>query len=268
MRVAAPMDKARWAIGGALVIGALTLLDLFGVHYTATSTAITRFGLVTVPVDCGNGWEVMTGTDAVSGCGDHKGVVAGRFVVGAGLAFALYQWSRRLAGSSADEALGAVPYDGRPDQASGTDDINPVATPGDATYVPRPIGIVADHIQAVLTSYVVHRRFQTPGPALRSAVTDSMNSDHASTVLSFIDGQQDGVFGAGAGDEFHQMLLDQCEDLHRRISGFGETTRRPSKHGRPKADRPAGVAPPTPQPARTGAHPSGFRTPPRVPNPY
>jgi hypothetical protein len=85
-------------------------------------------------------------------------------------------------------------------------------------HVPRPVGLVADHMNEIMEAYEQHRASMEPVESLAAAVNRVFTPAECADIISFLNGEQDQVFGAGSGENLLSMLLNPCEQFHQMIN--------------------------------------------------
>jgi hypothetical protein len=81
-------------------------------------------------------------------------------------------------------------------------------------YLPRPVGLVTDHLDDLSGVYLQLRVSMEPGESLIAAVHHVFTPAESEDIISFFNGDQDHVFGPGSGEKLLSMVLGPWEQLH------------------------------------------------------
>ena len=91
----------------------------------------------------------------------------------------------------------------------------------DAQVDPRPVALVATHLEGLLTAYSSARANGTAQlDALLAAVNKVFRGSARREVLAYLSGRSDDVLGEGAGERITADLLQLFEHDYRETLGF------------------------------------------------
>jgi hypothetical protein len=92
----------------------------------------------------------------------------------------------------------------------------------DGSHDPRPVMIVAAHLQDLTREYERARQARMdPLDALLVAIEKTLRRGERRQVLAFLSGRCDDTFGAGAGDALMADLLQSFEHAYRETLAVG-----------------------------------------------
>ncbi len=91
----------------------------------------------------------------------------------------------------------------------------------DDLLIPRPVGLVADRHREIQQAYCAARGLLPPFEALNAALQEVLGAEELEDVVSFANGDQDSIFGAGAGEKLVPMLLGNLEPLYQQLRELG-----------------------------------------------
>jgi len=91
----------------------------------------------------------------------------------------------------------------------------------DAQVDPRPVALVASHLEGLLTAYSTARTKGTPQlDALLAAVNKVFRGSARREVLAYLSGRSDDALGEGAGQRITADLVQLFEHDYRESLGF------------------------------------------------
>ena len=88
-------------------------------------------------------------------------------------------------------------------------------------YLPRPVGLVTNGMNEIMEAYEQQRASMQPVESLAAAIYRVFTQAESEDVISFLNGDQDQVFGAGSGENLRSMLLNSCEQFHQMVNPNG-----------------------------------------------